>query len=90
MFTDAYIDAYIELKMQEVTRFRMTTHPVEFDMYYSLVIDGDRAREGDGAGRPLFVCGHFAACAHRLRDNPAGHCRRSRRRGALHGLETNR
>jgi glutamine synthetase len=24
------------LKMQEVTRFRMTTHPVEFDMYYSL------------------------------------------------------
>ena len=23
------------LKMQEVTRFRMTTHPVEFDMYYS-------------------------------------------------------
>jgi glutamine synthetase type I len=35
VFTDAYIDAYIELKMQEVTRFRMTTHPVEFDMYYS-------------------------------------------------------
>jgi len=30
------IDAYIELKMEEVTRFRMTTHPVEFDMYYSL------------------------------------------------------
>jgi glutamine synthetase len=30
------IDAYIKLKMQEVTRFRMTTHPVEFDMYYSL------------------------------------------------------
>ncbi|MFO1271624.1 MAG: type I glutamate--ammonia ligase [Rubrivivax sp.] len=36
VFTDAYLDAYIELKMQEVTRFRMTTHPVEFDMYYSL------------------------------------------------------
>jgi glutamine synthetase type I len=36
VFTDAYIDAYIELKMQEVTRFRMTTHPIEFDMYYSL------------------------------------------------------
>ena len=34
VFTDAFIDAYIELKMQEVTRFRMTTHPVEFDMYY--------------------------------------------------------
>ena len=36
VFTDEYIDAYIELKMREVTRFRMTTHPVEFDMYYSL------------------------------------------------------
>ncbi len=36
VFTDAFIDAYIELKMQEVTRFRMTTHPLEFDMYYSL------------------------------------------------------
>jgi glutamine synthetase len=36
VFTDSYIDAYIELKMQEVTRFRMTTHPLEFDMYYSL------------------------------------------------------
>ena len=36
VFTDAYIDAYIDLKMQEVTRFRMATHPVEFDMYYSL------------------------------------------------------
>ncbi len=36
VFTDGYIDAYIDLKMQEVTRFRMTTHPLEFDMYYSL------------------------------------------------------
>ena len=36
VFTDSFIDAYIELKMQEVQRFRMTTHPVEFDMYYSL------------------------------------------------------
>ena len=36
VFTDTFIDAYIDLKMQEVTRFRMTTHPVEFDMYYSL------------------------------------------------------
>ncbi len=32
---DDMIDAYIELKMEEVTRLRMTTHPVEFDMYYS-------------------------------------------------------
>ncbi|MGQ0697151.1 MAG: glutamate--ammonia ligase [Panacagrimonas sp.] len=36
VFTDDVIDAYIELKMQEVTRFRMTTHPIEFEMYYSL------------------------------------------------------
>jgi glutamine synthetase len=36
VFTDELIDAYIELKMQEVTRFRMTTHPIEFDMYYSM------------------------------------------------------
>ena len=35
VFSNEMIDAYIELKMQEVTRFRMTTHPVEFDMYYS-------------------------------------------------------
>ena len=36
VFTDDMIDAYIALKMEEVTRLRMTTHPVEFDMYYSL------------------------------------------------------
>lgn len=36
VFTNELIDAYIELKMQEVTRFRMTTHPIEFEMYYSL------------------------------------------------------
>jgi glutamine synthetase len=36
VFSNDMIDAYIALKMDEVTRFRMTTHPVEFDMYYSL------------------------------------------------------
>ncbi len=36
VFTDDLLDAYISLKMEEVTRLRMTTHPVEFDMYYSL------------------------------------------------------
>jgi glutamine synthetase len=36
VFTDDMIDAYIKLKMEDVTRLRMTTHPVEFDMYYSL------------------------------------------------------
>ncbi len=36
VFTDETIDAYIALKMDDVQRMRMTTHPVEFDMYYSL------------------------------------------------------
>ena len=36
VFSNDMIDAYIALKMEEVTRFRMTTHPVEYDMYYSL------------------------------------------------------
>ena len=36
VFTDDMIDGYIDLKMEEVTRFRSTTHPVEFSMYYSL------------------------------------------------------
>ena len=26
----------VELKMEEVNRLRMATHPVEFDMYYSV------------------------------------------------------
>jgi glutamine synthetase len=36
VFTNDVIDAYIALKMEDVTRMRMTTHPIEFDMYYSL------------------------------------------------------
>jgi len=36
VFSNDFIDAYIALKMDEVTRLRMTTHPVEFDMYYSI------------------------------------------------------
>ncbi len=32
---DDQIDAYIELKMEEVMRYDMTPHPVEYDMYYS-------------------------------------------------------
>jgi glutamine synthetase len=35
VFSNDWIDAYIELKMEEVNKVRMTTHPVEFDMYYS-------------------------------------------------------
>ncbi|MEL6423758.1 MAG: type I glutamate--ammonia ligase, partial [Pseudomonadota bacterium] len=36
VFTDDQIDGYLELKMEEVERFEMTPHPVEFDMYYSV------------------------------------------------------
>jgi glutamine synthetase len=36
VFTDDMIDAFIELKNEEVERLNMTTHPVEFDMYYSV------------------------------------------------------
>lgn len=36
VFSDDLIDAYIKLKMQDVQRLRMTTHPVEYDLYYSL------------------------------------------------------
>lgn len=36
VFTDDMIDAYIDLKMEEVYRVEHTTHPVEFDMYYSV------------------------------------------------------
>ncbi|CAK0779109.1 glutamine synthetase [Gammaproteobacteria bacterium] len=36
VFSNDLIDAYIELKQQDVTRLRMTTHPIEFDMYFSL------------------------------------------------------
>lgn len=35
VFSQDLIDSYIQLKMEEVTRLRMTTHPIEFDMYYS-------------------------------------------------------
>ena len=36
VFSNDFIDAYIELKMDEVNKTRMTAHPVEFQMYYSL------------------------------------------------------
>jgi glutamine synthetase len=36
VFNKELIDAYIAVKREEVTRVNMTTHPVEFDMYYSL------------------------------------------------------
>jgi glutamine synthetase len=36
VFSDDFIDAYIETKMAEVTRFRAATHPIEYQMYYSI------------------------------------------------------
>jgi glutamine synthetase len=36
VFSNDLIDGYIELKQEEIRRLRMTTHPVEFELYYSL------------------------------------------------------
>ena len=36
VFSNDLIDAYIALKMADVQRLRMSTHPIEIDMYYSL------------------------------------------------------
>ena len=36
VFSDSAIDGYIELKQEEVAYLNASTHPVEFEMYYSL------------------------------------------------------
>ena len=36
VFNNDMLDGYVELKMEEVTQLRMSTHPIEFEMYYSL------------------------------------------------------
>ena len=36
VFSKDMIEAYIDLKMEEVYRVEHTTHPVEYDMYYSV------------------------------------------------------
>ena len=36
VFSDDFIDSFIELKMSEVHTFEHTPHPVEFKMYYSV------------------------------------------------------
>ena len=35
VFSDDFIDSFIALKMQEVTRYRASIEPCEFDMYYA-------------------------------------------------------
>ena len=46
VFSNDMLNAYIDLKMGDVNRLRMTTHPIEFDMYYSL---GDAHPEAPSA-----------------------------------------
>ena len=36
VFSSDMISAYIDLKMDDVNRLRMATHPIEFEMYYSV------------------------------------------------------
>jgi glutamine synthetase len=36
VFSDGAIDGYLELKQEEVDYLNSTTHPAEFEMYYSL------------------------------------------------------
>ena len=35
VFTKDAIDAYLDLKREEQDRYRLTPHPVEYDMYFS-------------------------------------------------------
>lgn len=36
VFSEDWINSYIDLKMEEVTKLRQTPHPIEFSMYYSI------------------------------------------------------
>ncbi len=36
VFSDDFINSYIDLKSQDIERLNMTTHPVEFELYYSV------------------------------------------------------
>ena len=36
VFNEEILQSYIKVKREEVTRYNMVTHPVEFDLYYSL------------------------------------------------------
>ena len=36
VFSDDFIDSYIDLKSQDVEKINSTTHPLEFELYYSV------------------------------------------------------
>ncbi|MGF1740893.1 glutamate--ammonia ligase [Vibrio profundum] len=36
VFSDDFIDSYITLKSEDVEKVNMTTHPIEFELYYSV------------------------------------------------------
>ena len=36
VFTTDFLDAYIDLKWEEIYKFEHTPHPIEFEMYYSV------------------------------------------------------
>jgi glutamine synthetase len=36
VFSDDFIDSYIKLKSEDVEKVNMTTHPLEFELYYSV------------------------------------------------------
>ena len=73
VFTDDAIDAYLELKMEEVERFEMMPHPIEFDMYYSVrrvVLGGTKEWGGRSMWPPHFPPGSWPNPS--LRVTPLG------------------
>jgi glutamine synthetase len=36
VFTKDFLDAYIDLKWEEIYKFEHTPHPIEYEMYYSV------------------------------------------------------
>ena len=66
VFSDDLIDAYIGLKQGEVTRFRMSTHPVEMRHVLQPLRRGRAGWDGDHRCRPGFVspAGQGICCRH--------------------------
>jgi hypothetical protein len=62
VFTDDMIDGYIELKAEEIEKLDMTTHPVEFDMYYSVFCLSRNRRLTSPLPERAFFCLAAARC----------------------------